>query len=36
MTLFQDLGPGGNDMSDKQIADFAMFGSDYDPGIPHS
>jgi hypothetical protein len=21
-------------MSDKQIADFAMFGSDYGPGIP--
>jgi hypothetical protein len=34
MTLFQDLGPGGKDMSDKQIGDFVLFGSDYGPGIP--
>jgi hypothetical protein len=31
MTLLQDLGLGGKDMSDKQIADFAMFGGAYGP-----
>jgi hypothetical protein len=34
LTLFQNLGVGQKDMSDKQIAYFAMFGSNYGPGIP--